>query len=84
MAATPYPDVNALLQELLTGVRAILGDHLVGVYLDGSLALGCFEPDRSDVDVVVVTEDELGSDVVEVRPPARPAPGPASPHRARR
>jgi hypothetical protein len=64
MAPTPYPDVNALLDDLLTGVREILRDRLVGVYLDGSLALSSFEPDRSDVDLVVVTTGDLDLDTV--------------------
>jgi hypothetical protein len=49
---TPHPEVNALLGELLDGVRAILGDELVGFYVDGSLALGDFDPATSDVDFI--------------------------------
>ncbi len=56
---TPYPDVNALLRLLLDGVRDILGDQLVGMYLYGSLSLGDFDPDSSDVDFLVVTATEL-------------------------
>ncbi len=56
---TPYPDVNALLQELLSGVRAILGPRLVGMYLEGSLAIGDFEPDKSDIDFVGITDGDL-------------------------
>lgn len=56
---TPFPDVNAVLQRLLAGVQAALGDRFVGLYLYGSLATGGFDPDRSDVDFVVVTEGEL-------------------------
>ena len=33
-----------------------VGGNLVGIYLYGSLARGCFHPGTSDVDVVVVTE----------------------------
>lgn len=58
---TPYPQVNALLHELLTGVQRIFGTHLVGMYLDGSLASGDFDRD-SDVDFVVVTDDEITDD----------------------
>lgn len=43
------------LEELTAGLRAILADDLVGVYLHGSLALGCFNPQRSDIDVIAVT-----------------------------
>jgi predicted nucleotidyltransferase len=39
-----------------------LGDDLVGVYVHGSLALGCFNEARSDVDVVVVTARPLTED----------------------
>src|SRR6266699_2374668 len=35
-----YADVDALLAELLPGVRGTLGPQLVAVYLDGSLATG--------------------------------------------
>jgi len=32
------------------------------MYLDGSLAMGDFEPDKSDLDFVVVTDSEIPSD----------------------
>jgi hypothetical protein len=61
---TPYPDVNAVLQELLAGVQAILGPHFVGLYLGGSLAGGDFDPRRSDVDFLVATADDLPDELV--------------------
>jgi aminoglycoside adenylyltransferase-like protein/nucleotidyltransferase-like protein len=60
---TPYPEINSLLEELLSGVRAILGHVFIGMYLDGSLAMGDFEPDRSDVDFVVVTDGGCSAQV---------------------
>jgi hypothetical protein len=56
---TPYPDVNAVLHVLLSGAQTILGPHFVGMYLYGSLVGGDFDPQRSDVDFVVVTADAL-------------------------
>lgn len=56
---TPYPDINAVLYELLAGVQAILGDRFVGLYLHGSLAGGDFTPRRSDIDFLVATAVEL-------------------------
>ncbi len=56
---TPYPEVNQALQALLAEVRAVLGERFVGLYLYGSLASGDFNPARSDIDFVVVTEAEL-------------------------
>ncbi len=50
---TPYPDVNTLLRLLLAEMQATLGDDLSGLYLDGSLALGDFDPATSDVDFIV-------------------------------
>jgi hypothetical protein len=58
---TPHADVNVVLGELLPGVLAILGDQFVGMYLTGSLATGDFDR-HSDVDFVVVTEDEVGGE----------------------
>lgn len=52
---TRPPDVSRLLDNLLGGVTHALGDNLVGFYLRGSLALGDFDPETSDLDVLVVT-----------------------------
>lgn len=62
--ATPYAEVNAVLYEVLSGVQNILRDRFVGMYLYGSLAVGDFQPDRSDIDFLVVTEEELPGQVV--------------------
>lgn len=47
---------------MVEGCRDILGDKLRGVYLHGSLALGCFNPARSDIDVLVVVDEPLDTD----------------------
>jgi hypothetical protein len=59
---TPHPDVNALLETLSQRVQAILGERLVGIYLDGSLANGDFDQ-ASDIDFVVVTSDDITGDL---------------------
>jgi hypothetical protein len=56
---TLHPDINALLDCLLTEVRRILGTEFVGMYLYGSLSSGDFDPASSDVDFLVVTEGVL-------------------------
>jgi hypothetical protein len=61
---TPYPDVHQALQALLAEVRAVLGERFVGLYLYGSLASGDFNPARSDIDFVVVTEAVLPDEAV--------------------
>jgi streptomycin 3"-adenylyltransferase len=51
--------VTSLLGRIGERFRHLLGENLVGVYLHGSLAFGCFNPDASDVDVLVVVRDRL-------------------------
>ena len=56
------PEVQALLADLLAGMRAILGDELIGLYLDVSLALGDFDPATSDVDFIAAIAHPLSSE----------------------
>ncbi len=37
--------------------RKILGDNLVGIYLHGSAAMGCFNDKKSDIDLLTVVSD---------------------------
>jgi predicted nucleotidyltransferase len=59
---TPFPDVNEILQELVQSIQSILGCRLIGMYLEGSLANGDFDLDRSDIDFVVVTDQDVSED----------------------
>jgi predicted nucleotidyltransferase len=59
MARIPT-SVSALLQEITDRLSVILGPNLVGFYLYGSLTQGAFNPKRSDVDCIVVTERDVG------------------------
>jgi predicted nucleotidyltransferase len=59
MFPTPYDDVNLVLQTFLDNARAVLGDYFIGMYLFGSLALGGFNANRSDIDFLVVTSEKL-------------------------
>lgn len=47
----------ALLDVVTRTYAKILGQNLVGIYLHGSLAFGCFNWDTSDIDFIVVTEE---------------------------
>jgi len=58
---TPHPDINALLNDLLSRVQELLGSRFVGLYLYGSLASGEFDPQRSDIDFLVVTDGTLSA-----------------------
>ncbi|WP_379153945.1 aminoglycoside adenylyltransferase domain-containing protein [Paenibacillus sp. sgz5001063] len=51
------------IEEILNRFTAIfveeLEDSLTGIYLHGSLAMGCFNPAGSDIDILVVIRDNL-------------------------
>ena len=61
---TPYRDVNEILNLLLTNVQAILQVQFIGMYLYGSLSSGDFNPETSDVDFLVVTDDALSQNKI--------------------
>jgi len=50
----PYQLLNAIVKRYTD----ILRDNLIGIYLHGSLAMGCFT-ERSDIDFLVVVKDPL-------------------------
>jgi len=52
-------DAENLLSRIVSEYRRVLGDDLVGLYLHGSLAFGCFTWERSDVDFIAVVERPL-------------------------
>jgi hypothetical protein len=56
---TGYEQVNDLLAELLTGIQSVLGEKLVGLYLTGSLALGDFDLQVSDIDLLAALKSEV-------------------------
>jgi predicted nucleotidyltransferase len=65
LSPTPYEDINKTLHFMLSKIQNILGKKLVGFYLYGSLSLGDFDPDSSDVDFLVVTADTLSTEEFE-------------------
>ncbi len=62
---TSYLEVNRLLQNLLVNVQMILGDQFIGMYLYGSLASGDFNSETSDIDFLVVMDDELSDESID-------------------
>lgn len=54
------PDaVRQPVEALVTCLVATVDDNLLGIYLHGSLALGCFNPQQSDLDLLVVTSERM-------------------------
>ena len=50
-------------KEVLDGMadscREIFGEGLTGVYLHGSMVMGCFHPVKSDIDLIVVVHGDI-------------------------
>ena len=58
MVPTPFPELNDVLQQLVSSVQAVLGETFIGAYLQGSFAVGDFDQ-HSDVDFIIVLAGEL-------------------------
>ncbi len=56
--ATPYAELNGVLDQLVARAKAVLGDSFVGAYLQGSFAVGDFD-EQSDVDFLIVTARDI-------------------------
>lgn len=48
-----------LSDEFTKSTQEIFGDNLTGIYLHGSAAMGCYNPNKSDIDLIVVVESDI-------------------------
>jgi streptomycin 3"-adenylyltransferase len=51
--------VRAQVDHLTTTLSGALAERLIGIYLHGSLAMGCFNPYHSDLDLLVITDSRM-------------------------
>lgn len=51
--------INEILDVIVSNYHEILNTNLVGIYLHGSLAMKCFNPDSSDIDFLVVVKKDI-------------------------
>jgi len=54
---------DRLIDDFVEQSKEILRDNLVGVYLHGSLVMGCFNPQKSDIDLIIVVDEPLSDSV---------------------
>ena len=54
---------SSLIKSFVEQSESILQDNLVGIYLHGSLVMGCFNPQRSDIDLIIVVDHHLSDSV---------------------
>jgi hypothetical protein len=58
---TPFEGLNAVLDHLTANIRRILGEDLIGLYLQGSFAVGDADQ-MSDCDFIAVVRHDLAAD----------------------
>lgn len=51
--------IQNYINEIVNVFTDEMNDNLVGVYLHGSLAMGCFNPETSDVDLLVICQESM-------------------------
>lgn len=59
-------DLKSILEKIVNHSKYILGNNLVGIYLHGSTVMGCFNEEKSDIDLLIVINNNL-SDEVKLR-----------------
>lgn len=55
--------VKSQIHNLQTHLQTLLTTRLVGCYLHGSLAMGCFNPTHGDLDLLIVTTQGLSVEI---------------------
>ena len=55
--------MDVSIQRFIEETADILGDSLVGIYLHGSAAMGCYNPMISDIDLMIIVNDIIPDDV---------------------
>ena len=48
-----------ILDEFILMSKEIIGSKLTGIYLHGSMAMDCFNPQKSDIDLLLVIEADI-------------------------
>lgn len=63
---TPFSEVNATLSHFNTRLTTLLARRLLGMYVVGSLSLGDFDLNTSDIDFIVVIDEPIDDELVKV------------------
>ena len=61
--ATCPTAVETQVNTFCAHLQAVLETNLLGIYLHGSLAMGCFNPEHSDIDLLVVTTRAMSIEI---------------------
>lgn len=52
-------ELEELIDDFILNSKNILSDNLIGIYLHGSLAMGCYNEKKSDIDLLVVVKNDV-------------------------
>ena len=55
--------LDNITKKFVEQSQSILEDNLVGIYLHGSAAMGCFNEKKSDIDLIVVVNADISDEV---------------------
>lgn len=61
---TPHSEVNAALSHFNAHLHTLLGSRFIGMYVVGSLSLGDFNLDTSDIDFIVLIDGDIEDSLV--------------------
>ncbi len=50
---------QSVIDEFTAMSKEIIGNKLTGIYLHGSMAMDCFNPEKSDIDLLIVIENDI-------------------------
>lgn len=50
---------QSVIDEFTSMSKEIIGNKVTGIYLHGSMAMNCFNPDKSDIDLLIVIESDI-------------------------
>jgi len=48
-----------IIDDLVSATKEIIGENLTGIYLHGSLAMGCFNSEKSDIDFIIIIKETI-------------------------
>lgn len=54
--------LSLIIEKIVKHSQSILENNLVGIYLHGSAAMGCFNDKKSDIDLLVVIHNDLSDE----------------------
>ena len=55
--------MEKVINEFVKKSQEILEDNLTGIYLHGSAVMGCYNPKKSDLDLIVIVNEPMQDDV---------------------